>query len=232
MNGKVLIIDDDPYISKIQRTYLEKAGFEVSTALDGESGYALALGEQPKMVILDLNLPGATGFEICRRMREKLDMPIIIVTSRTDEALKIKGLELGAVDYVTKPFSTPELVARVKAQLAQGDRLARSINPESRSERKFGRIRIMLDNRELYIGGRKIKLPLKEYELLCHLSANPNLDFSTEQLYEAVWGNDRQGDLKTVAVHIKRLRDKVEGDPSKPRYIQTIQGRVYRFVPD
>jgi len=230
--NKVLIIDDDPYISRIQRTYLETAGFEVLSAADGESGYDMAIKAKPSLVILDLNLPGATGFEICRMMRAKLDLPIIIVTSRTDEDMKIKGLELGAVDYVTKPFSPSELSARVKAQLSQYERIVKSVGAKNADEVNFGRIRVVLGHSEVYVDGRKIKMPQKEYELLQYFLTNPHYDFTPERLYEAIWGNGQYGDLKTVAVHIRRLRNKLEKDPSRPRYIQTIERRVYRFVPD
>lgn len=227
---KILIIEDDPDIANIQRIYLEAAGLTVKISGSGEEGLRLALEEKPTLVVLDLNLPGVDGYEVCRRLRERADVLIVMVTALACEEMKIKGLEAGAVDYVVKPFSPSELTARVLAHLAQYERIINLVNRQRR-EISFGRVLVRADCREVFVDGLRIELANKEYGLLILLSTNPNQNFTKDRIYREVWGRDRCGDLKTVAVHIRRLRDKLEDDPARPRHIQTIKGAGYRFVP-
>jgi DNA-binding response OmpR family regulator len=172
-------------------------------------------------------LPGVNGFDICKTLREKLDIPILMVTARSEDIDKIRGLGLGADDYIVKPFSPNELVARVKSNLAQYDRLMKKTEPMT--ELTLGRIRIHTGSHRVYVDNREIELKNREYELLLYLAENSEIIFSREALYEKIWGYDAMGDNATVAVHINRLREKLEEDPSNPRYIQTIRGAGYRF---
>ncbi len=226
--AKILIIEDDRAISDIERDYLELSGFETDTAYDGVEGLNKALGGGHDLILLDLMLPGLDGFSVCKKLRDKTDIPILMVTARTQDIDKIRGLGFGADDYIEKPFSPGVLVARVKAHLAQYERL--KPKQEAVSSLVEGGPFIMdTDAHSASIGGRELSLKNKEFELLLFLLRHPNQVFSREDLYELIWGLESMGDNITVAVHINRLREKIEADPSKPEYIQTVWGVGYRL---
>lgn len=224
---KILIIEDDSAIAVIERDYLEIERFQVEIAADGTKGLEKALNGGFDLILLDLMLPGIDGFTVCRRLREELDIPILMITARREDIDKIRGLGLGADDYIEKPFSPSVLVARVKAHLAQYDRLKQSDKPTS--EIRMGAIRVNTNTHRVYVNEEEKELKNKEYELLLFLMINVDAVFSREALYEEIWGMDAMGDNATVAVHINRLREKIEADPSNPRYIQTVWGAGYRF---
>ena len=229
---KILIVEDDIAIAEIERDFLEIEGFSITIETDGLRGYKKAKEEKYDLILLDLMLPNMNGYEICRSIRGEIDVPIIMVTAKGEDADKVRGLGLGADDYISKPFSPTELVARVKANLAQYERL-RSGNknsPDKRAEEiNAGAISVNLSTRRAYAHGAEIELKHKEYEMLVFLMSNPDIVFSKEHLYERLWGMDAFGDLKTVAVHINRLREKIEKDPQNPVHIQTVWGAGYRF---
>ena len=227
---RILIIEDDESIAAIERDYLALAGFEVDVAETGNEGIALGRSGNYGLILLDLMLPGVDGFTVCRKLRETLDIPILMVTARQEDIDKIRGLGMGADDYITKPFSPNVLVARIKANLAQYDRLKNS-NARALAQISLGSITLHTDTRRVFVSGKEVELKNKEYELLCFLMSNADIVFSRETLYERIWGYDALGDNATVAVHINRLREKIEKDPSKPRYIQTVWGAGYRFKP-
>lgn len=224
---KILIIEDDTAIAEIERDYLELDGFSVEIAADGTEGLARAQTGAFDLILLDLMLPGIDGFAICRRLRETLDIPILMVTARQEDIDKIRGLGLGADDYIEKPFSPSVLVARVKAHLARYRRLTKAEHPSA--EIQIGGIRLNEENHRVYVDGREVELTNKEYELLLFFMLNVDVVFSREQLYERIWGWDAMGDNATVAVHINRLRKKIERDPANPRYIVSVWGAGYRF---
>lgn len=225
---KILIIEDDRSIAEIERDFLEIDGFEVMIASDGIEGLQQALTNEFNLILLDLMLPGIDGYEICRKIRLKLDIPILMVTAKIEDVDKIRGLGLGADDYIAKPFSPTELVARVKSNLAQYERLT-SVGKTKAEEVKVGHVRINILTHRVYVDNSELELKNKEYELLLFLVSNPDIVFSKEQLYERIWGMDAIGDLKTVAVHINRIREKIEKDAQNPIYIQTVWGAGYRF---
>ena len=227
---RILIIEDDESIAAIERDYLTVHDFEVDIAENGSDGIAMGRSGNYDLILLDLMLPGIDGFGVCRRLRETLDIPILMVTARQEDIDKIKGLGMGADDYITKPFSPNVLVARVKANLAQYDRLKHS-GGQDRMQIRIGNILLHQDTRRIFVDGAEIELKNKEYELLLFLMSNPDIVFSRETLYERIWGYDAMGDNATVAVHINRLREKIEKKPSEPRYIQTVWGAGYRFKP-
>jgi len=222
---KILIIEDDIAIAEIERDFLEIEGFTVTIATDGLDGYQKAKEENYDLILLDVMLPGMNGYEICRNIRNQVDVPIIMVTVRGEDTDKVRGLGLGADDYMSKPFSPTELVARVKANLAQYERL----KTKRTNELTAGAITINPTAQRVFANGAEIELKHKEYELLMFLVSNPDIVFSKEHLYERIWGMDAIGDLKTVAVHINRLREKIEKDPQQPVHIQTVWGAGYRF---
>lgn len=224
---KILIIEDDEAIAAIERDYLEIDGFFVEIAPDGVTGLDQGLSGKFDLILLDLMLPGLDGFTVCRKLREQLDIPILMVTARQEDIDKIRGLGLGADDYIEKPFSPSVLVARVKANLAQYRRL--SGKSKAPSEITLGGIRLNTGTHRVFVDGTEIELKNKEYELLLFLMLNVDLVFDRETLYERVWGMDAMGDNATVAVHINRLREKIEKNPAKPRYIETVWGAGYRF---
>jgi DNA-binding response OmpR family regulator len=228
---KILIIEDDIPIAEIEREFLEFNGFRAVIITDGEAGMKEALGGGYDLILLDLMLPSMDGYEICKKIRGAVDIPILMVSTKIEDIDKIRGLGLGADDYISKPFSPTELVARVKANLAQYERLksASSAVPKA-SEVRIGNIRLNPEARRVYIDGREIDCKVKEFDLLCFLMANPETVFSKEALYNQIWGKDLFGDIKTVAVHINRLRDKIEKDSANPAHIQTVWGAGYRFT--
>jgi len=234
--SKILIIEDDAAIAAIEKDFLEINGYEVALKADGIKGMEEALTGQYNLILLDLMLPGMDGYEICKKIRDKINIPIIMVTARIEDMDKVRGLGLGADDYISKPFSPTELVARVKANLAQYERLTSGLNGngsgtgnEKIQEIKFGALCLNPQTRKLFVGGKETELKNKEYELFLFLISNPGRVFSKEHLYERIWGMDAFGDLKTVAVHINRLREKIEKDPQNPEYLQTVWGAGYRF---
>lgn len=230
---RILIIEDDLDIAELERDFLEIAGFDVTIATDGSKGCDLALAEPFDLILLDLMLPGMNGYDICRRIRPEVDVPIIMVTAKGEEMNKVRGLGLGADDYLAKPFATGELVARIKANLAQYERLksgGKKAAEKRGTELVIGPIVMNTETHRVFVRGTEIELKNKEYELLKFLMKNPDIVFSKEHLYDRLWGMDAFGDLKTVAVHVNRLREKMEDDPQKPRYIQTVWGAGYRLV--
>lgn len=224
---KILIIEDDSEIAAIERDYLEINDCEVTISPDGSAGINLALMEAFDLILLDLMLPGIDGFTVCRKLREQLDIPILMVTAKREDIDKIRGLGMGADDYIIKPFSPNELVARVKSNISQYERLKGT--SEVMSELTVGNIRINTKSHRIYANDQEIELKNREYELLLYLVTNADIVFSKETLYERIWGYDALGDNATVAVHINRLREKIEEDPSNPKYIQTVWGAGYRF---
>ncbi len=225
---RILIIEDDGDIAAIERDYLELAGYQVEIAADGPTGLKRGLAENFDLILLDLMLPGLDGFAVCRKLRENTDIPILMVTARREDIDKIRGLGMGADDYMEKPFSPSVLVARVNAHLARYKRLT-SAQHRPRAELQVGDLRLNTETRRGYVGDREVELKNKEYELLLFLMLHLDMVFSREDLYEKVWGLEALGDNATVAVHINRLREKLERDPSHPRYIQTVWGAGYRF---
>ena len=225
---KILIIEDDPDIAAIERDYLLLSEFETDIAADGLTGLEKALKNQYDLVLLDLMLPGIDGFSVCKKIREQKDIPILMVTARTEDVDKIRGLGFGADDYIEKPFSPSVLVARVKAHLSQYKRL-KPQSDESASLVIAGPLTADAERRSVTVRGKELTLANKEYELLLFLMRHPNQVFGREDLYELIWGLESMGDNITVAVHINRLREKVETDPSKPQLIQTVWGVGYRL---
>ncbi len=227
MMARILIVEDDASIAAIERDYLEIDSFEVEIAEDGPSGLTKGCSGIYDLILLDLMLPGIDGFEVCRKLREKTNIPILLVTARREDIDKIRGLGLGADDYIEKPFSPSVLVARVKAHLAQYQRLTGK--KQVSSEITLGNIRINTNTHRVFVDNKEVELKNKEYELLLFLMLNVDIVFDRETLYEKVWGLDAMGDIATVAVHINRLREKIEKNPAKPQYIETVWGAGYRF---
>lgn len=225
---KILIIEDDQSIAAIERDYLLINDFEADIAANGMEGLELAKKKNYDLIILDLMLPEISGFQVCRILRDAMDIPIILVTALQEDIDKVRGFGLGADAYITKPFSPSVLVAEVKANIAQYKRL-KNLGDDGAGNIEVGPIRIATDSRRVFVSGKELKLKNKEYELLLFFVTNPDIVFSKETLYERIWGYESMGDSATVAVHINRLRDKIEEDSSQPRYIQTVWGAGYRF---
>ena len=225
---KILIIEDDADIAAIERDYLELSGYEVAICADGTAGLSMALNEKYDLLLLDLMLPGTDGFAICRRVREVRDIPILMVTALGKDVDKIRGLGFGADDYIEKPFSPSVLVARVKAHLAQYQRL-KSQPSEEPKLLTVGPLTAAPEQHRICKNGAELGLKNKEYELLLFLMRHPGQVFSREDLYEMIWGLESMGDNITVAVHVNRLREKIEDDPSHPKLLQTVWGVGYRL---
>ena len=226
--SKILIVEDEVAIADLEKDYLELSGFEVEVENDGTNGLARALAEDFDLFILDLMLPGIDGFEICKQIRGKKNTPILMVSAKKDDIDKIRGLGLGADDYVTKPFSPSELVARVKAHLARYERLIGSNTPENDIVEIRG-IKIDKTARRVWINGEEKQFTTKELDMLTFLAENPNHVFTKEELFKEIWNMDSIGDIATVTVHIKKIREKIEMNTAKPQYIETIWGVGYRF---
>lgn len=226
--SKILIIEDEESIAELEKDYLELSGFEVETERRGDMGLEKALSDTVDLVILDLMLPEMDGFEICRRIREQKNTPVIMVSARKDDIDKIRGLGLGADDYMTKPFSPSELVARVKAHLARYERLVNS-NVKENDIVEIRGIKIDKTARRVWVNREEKNFTTKEFDLLTFLAENPNHVFTKEELFREIWDMESIGDIATVTVHIKKIREKVEFDTSKPQYIETIWGVGYRF---
>ena len=226
--NKILIVEDEEAIADLEKDYLELSGFEVEVANDGEMGLLKALGEDYNLIILDLMLPGVDGFEICRRVRDEKNTPIIMISAKKDDIDKIRGLGLGADDYITKPFSPSELVARVKAHLARYERLIGSTAQKNDIIEIRG-IRIDKTARRVWVNEEEKQFTTKEFDLLTFLAENPNHVFTKDELFSKIWDMESIGDIATVTVHIKKIREKIEFNTAKPQYIETIWGVGYRF---
>lgn len=225
---KILIVEDEAAIAELEKDYLELSGFEVDIQNTGDKGLEAALTGDYKLVILDLMLPNVDGFEICKRVREEKNIPVIMVSAKKDDIDKIRGLGLGADDYMTKPFSPSELVARVKAHLARYERLIGTGMKENEMIEIRG-IKIDKTARRVYINGEEKAFTTKEFDLLTFLAQNPNHVYTKEELFQEIWDMESIGDIATVTVHIKKIREKIEANTSKPQYIETIWGVGYRF---
>lgn len=228
---KILIVEDDSSIAELERDYLEVAGFEVSICSDGVEGLRAIQNQEFDLIILDIMLPGLDGLEILKTMKEDKDIPVLLVSAKKEEIDKIKGLSLGADDYITKPFSPGELVARVKAHIETYERLKERFSNgiKKRPSIVIRGLKIEKDSRRVFINDQEVSLAQKEFDLLLFLAENPNRVFGREELFEKIWGLESLGDSATVTVHIARIREKIEMDPSKPQYIQTVWGAGYRF---
>ena len=226
--SRILIIEDEEDIADLERDYLELSGFEVEIEHDGTAGLARALKEDFDMFLLDLMLPGTDGFEICKTIRESKNTPILMVSAKKEDIDKIRGLGLGADDYVTKPFSPSELVARVKAHLSRYERLIGS-NVQENDIIEIRGIRIDKTARRVWVNDEEKQFTTKEFDLLTFLAQNPNHVFSKDELFSKIWDMESVGDIATVTVHIKKIREKIEFNTSKPQYIETIWGVGYRF---
>ncbi|MCR5654568.1 MAG: response regulator transcription factor [Lachnospiraceae bacterium] len=226
--SKILIVEDEETIADLEKDYLEMSDYTVTIKTDGKSGLDAALTEDFDLLILDLMLPEVDGYEICKQVREKKDIPIIMVSAKKDDIDKIRGLGLGADDYMTKPFSPSELVARVKAHLTRYERLVSS-NQKSNDIIEIRGLKIDKTARRVYIDGEEKNFTTKEFDLLTFLAENPNHVYTKDELFREIWDMDSIGDIATVTVHIKKIREKIEYDSSKPQYIETIWGVGYRF---
>ncbi|WP_078378500.1 response regulator transcription factor [Sutcliffiella halmapala] len=225
---KILIIEDEQSIAELQRDYLEVYGFTAEIASTGEKGLEKALTNAYDLILLDLMLPGIDGFELCKKIRAELDIPILMVTARKEDIDKIRGFDRGADDYIEKPFNPNELVARVKAHISRYQRL---INRDSEPPQEIQIKGLVIDrhSRRVFLNGEEKIFTAKEYDLLLFLTTNPNRVFSKDHLFERIWGYDSIGDVTTVTVHIRKIREKIEETPSTPTFIETIWGVGYRF---
>ncbi|TCP29968.1 DNA-binding response OmpR family regulator [Scopulibacillus darangshiensis] len=224
---RILIVEDEQSIAELEHDYLEINGFHVDIANDGNSALQKVMAEAFDLILLDLMLPGISGFELCKHIRKEQDIPILMVTAKGEDIDKIRGLGLGADDYIVKPFSPNELVARVKAHLSRYDRL-------KGGGRRMDDIRIRglvinKEARQVFINNEEVMLTAKEFDLLTFLALHPNRVFSKNDLFERIWGMDSMGDIATVTVHIRKIREKVEMDPANPQYVETLWGAGYRF---
>ncbi|HWE63258.1 MAG TPA: response regulator transcription factor [Chloroflexota bacterium] len=220
---QILVVEDEPTVSDVVARYLRREGYGVSTAGDGEEGLRLALQHRPDLVVLDLMLPGLDGLEVCRRLRAERQTPVVMITAKSEEHDVVLGLGLGADDYIRKPFSPAELVARVKAVLRRG-----RLEPAG-ADLSFGSLRIDEAGRAAWLDERQLELTAREFDLLWHLARHAGQVFSREQLLTSVWGYDYPGDTSTVTVHMRRLREKLEPDPGRPEYLKTVWGIGYKF---
>ena len=226
--SRILIIEDEEAIADLEKDYLELSGFEVEICNTGDEGLQTALREEFDLIVLDLMLPGLDGFEVCKKIREEKNIPIIMVSAKKEDIDKIRGLGMGADDYMTKPFSPSELVARVKAHLARYDRLVGSSNKNNDVIEIRG-IRIDKTARRVIVDGEEKAFTGKEFDLLTFLAEHPNHVYTKEELFREIWDMESVGDIATVTVHIKKIREKIEKQSSKPQYIETIWGVGYRF---
>ncbi|MBO5572802.1 MAG: response regulator transcription factor [Clostridium sp.] len=226
--SRILIIEDEVSIAELEKDYLELSGFDVEIENDGDKGLVRSLQEDFDLILLDLMLPGTDGFEICKQIRSNKNTPVIIVSAKKDDIDKIRGLGLGADDYITKPFSPSEMVARVKAHLARYERLIGRGRPENETVEIRG-LKIDKTARRVWINGEEKNFTTKEFDLLTFLAENPNHVYTKEELFREIWGMESLGDIATVTVHIKKIREKIEFNTARPQYIETIWGVGYRF---
>lgn len=227
----ILIIDDEKLITDPLSRSLRSLGYDVLVAHDGRTGLTLALEHQPDLVLLDVMMPEMDGWEVCRSLRAKSPVPILMLTALGEEVDRILGLELGADDYLTKPFSTRELKARIRALLRRVE-IDRTHQKETPQELQAGTLTLNLESRQVYKDGQLLNLRYKEFELLSLLMSQPGQVITRAELFDKVWGTDWLGDTRTLDVHVRWLREKIEDDPSQPKYIQTVRGVGYRFVPE
>lgn len=227
--NKVLIVEDDQLIAELERDYLEAGGFEVEIVLDGNQGMERALAGDWDTLILDVMLPGKNGFEVCREVRKSLNLPVIMVTAKKEDVDKIRGLGLGADDYMVKPFSPSELVARVKSHIQIHERLLEHREQQKDNGIIVKNLSIHPRARRVYLDNEEMNLANKEFELLLFLAENPNIVFSKDTLFDRIWGMDSVGNTATVTVHVNRLREKLEKNVASPQFIQTVWGAGYRF---
>ena len=228
MSKRILIVEDEESIADLEKDYLELSNFEVEVANDGDTGLQKGLGGDFDLIILDLMLPGVDGFEICRQIRDQKNTPIIMVSAKKDDIDKIRGLGLGADDYMTKPFSPSELVARVKAHMERYNRLVGS-GAVKNDVIEIRGIKIDKTARRVWVNGEETTFTTKEFDLLTFLAENPNRVFTKDELFREIWAMESVGDIATVTVHIKKIREKIEFNTAKPQYIETIWGVGYRF---
>jgi DNA-binding response OmpR family regulator len=227
---KILIVEDDLSIAQLQRDYLELAGFEVKICVDGVAGLNAIKENQYDLLILDVMLPKISGLDILKSIKDTKYIPVLMVSAKKEEIDKIKGLSLGADDYITKPFSPSELVARVKSHIENYERLKSKFSVVVKPDTLIIRgLEIQKDSRQVFINGKLVNLPQKEFELLLYMAENPNRVFSRDELFERIWGFDSLGDSSTVTVHVARVREKIESAPSNPQYIETVWGVGYRL---
>lgn len=227
--NKILIVEDDELIAELERDYLEASGFEVEIALNGDEGQEKALSGEYDALILDVMLPGRNGFDICREVRQEWNLPVIMVTARKEDVDKIRGLGLGADDYIVKPFSPAELVARVKSHITMHERLLKERDQQLERGIEVRQLTIHPKARRVYLHGEEISLANKEFELLLFLAEHPNIVFSKDTLLDRIWGMEAIGSTATVTVHINRLREKLEKNANTPQFIETVWGAGYRF---
>jgi two-component system, OmpR family, response regulator len=228
MADKVLVVEDDSNLLEAVKYNLRKDGHDVVTAGDGETALEVARKEKPDIIILDIMLPKLNGFEVCRILRKEMTVPILMLTAKVDETDKIVGLEIGADDYMTKPFSMRELMARIRAMLRRA-KITGQTPPEETAPIKIGDIEVDTARHRVVLSGARLELSPKEFDLLAFLAKNKGLVFSREQLLEKVWGYDFAGDTRTVDVHIRWLRQKIEADAGRPRYLMTVRGTGYKL---
>ena len=225
---RILIVEDDKAIAELERDYLEANDYKVDICEDGESGLQKALNEDYALLLLDVMLPKEDGFQVCKKLRNEKNIPIILVSAKREDIDKIRGLGLGANDYIVKPFNPSELIARVKSQIANYERLT-SKPKEEENVLHIDNLRINIDSHEVFLDNNLIVLPNKEFELLVFLAKHPNIVFSKDQLFEKIWGLDAIGEISTVTVHVNRVREKIEKDTANPKFIETVWGSGYRF---
>ena len=226
---KILIIEDDLSIAELENDYLTMSGFECDIATDGNSGLEKARSGDYALIIVDIMLPGRDGFSICKEIRAESNVPIIFLSAKSDEIDKVRGLGLGADDYMTKPFSPSELVARVKSHIARYEKLTAAANKAKPDVLTIGGLKIDKNAHRVYVDDNEVAMPVKEYELLLFLAENPNIVFNKERLFDRIWGMDAMGDVSTVTVHIQRIRDKIGKNRSGNKFIETVWGAGYRF---
>lgn len=227
---RILIIEDDEAIAAIEQAYLRRAGYDPAIAYDGKEGLREALDGGYDLILLDVMLPGIDGFTILRQIRQEQDIPVLLVTALGEDADKIKGFGLGADDFIEKPFSPRVLVARVKAKLARYGELTRAKETPQAKPLRFGSLVIDPRSHEVSKCGTPVTLTNKEYELLLFLARHPSAVYGKDELYDRIWGQDAMGDTATVAVHINRLREKLEDDPAHPAHLVTVRGAGYKWV--
>jgi DNA-binding response OmpR family regulator len=229
---RILIIEDEKSIAELERDYLEINGYSVDIVLTGDEGLRQALDQPYDLILLDLMLPNIDGFEICKRLRAEKDIPIIMVSAKKEDYDKVRGLGLGADDYLVKPFSPNEMIARVKAHLSRYERLSMRQPQTVNKEIYIRGLYIDQSSRRVFINNKEVTFTTKEFDLLTFMALNPNQVFSKEQLFEKLWGMESTGDISTVTVHIRKIREKIEQDSSNPQYIETLWGAGYRFKGD
>ncbi|PSL44562.1 DNA-binding response OmpR family regulator [Salsuginibacillus halophilus] len=229
-SNHILIVEDEAEIGELVQDYLTAEGYKVQLTTNGEEGLKQFKQEEPVLVVLDIMLPNIDGIEVCRQIREVSSVPILMMSAKQAETDKIISLGIGADDYITKPFSPGELVARIKAHLRRYQHFSRPL--EEANVRVYGDIELRPETFEVYIKGRKVAFTAKEFQLLDHLMSHPGRVYTKEQLYDRIWGQNHLGDVSTVTVYIRKIREKIEEDPSRPNYIQTVWGVGYRFNND